>query len=434
MALFWYDSTDDLAALRNHLELRGIALGNNLAARSPDLVLTDNLLELLTLLNDTVTSDKDVVYAFIVDADTNVLVHTFDQGFPGNLLRNNQIPAGEPHHVQVFQTENDRIYDVAVPILDGKAGIVRLGMSESSIQTTYADHIRNFALLTGLILVLGLSLAYGLSSILTTPIARLSEAARAIGSGNFKWKAPIWAKDEIGVLGLAFNEMSDELKRKEEMREQLLAKVISAQEEERKRIARELHDETSQALTALMVGLRFAEDLTDHNMFKEKAAELRALTVQTLENIHHLATGLRPSLLDDMGLVIAIQTYVKEYSTNMNIKVDSQVSGYTGQRFSPEIEITIYRIVQEALTNVAKYAEASNVGVILRYRDSSLVAIIEDDGKGFDVKRINNSTEIINLGIFGMYERASLIGGRLTIESGPRKGTTIFLEVPLVPE
>ena len=109
VALFWYDSTDDLAALRNHLELRGIALGNNLAARSPDLVLTDNLLELFTLLNETVTSDKDVVYAFIVDADTNVLVHTFDQGFPVDLLRSNQIPAGEPHQVQVFQTENERI-------------------------------------------------------------------------------------------------------------------------------------------------------------------------------------------------------------------------------------------------------------------------------------------------------------------------------------
>ena len=320
---------------------------------------------------------------------------------------------------------------MAIPILGGKAGVVRLGMSEASINAIFAEHIRDILLLAVLILALGLSVSYGLASILTKPVSRLVEAARAVGRGDFRWQRPVWARDEIGSLGTAFNEMSEELKHKEEMREQLLAKVISAQEEERKRIARELHDETGQALTSLMVGLRYVEDSNDTVKVREKTAELRTLAAQTLENVHHLATELRPSLLDDLGLNIAIQRYTKEYSTKMKIKVDSHISSINEQRLPPEIEITVYRVIQEALTNIAKYAEADTVSVVLRYRDSSLLVIVEDNGKGFDVSSVMASPDGKKLGLFGMYERASLIGGNLTIESQPGDGTTIFLEVPL---
>lgn len=115
----------------------------------------------------------------------------------------------------------------------------------------------------------------------------------------------------------------------------------------------------------------------------------------------------------------------------MNINVDSHISGLSGQRLPSEVEVAVYRIIQEALTNVAKHAEARNVSVVLGYRDSSLMAVIEDDGKGFDVDRIMASASEKKLGLFGMHERASLIGGKLTIESQPGAGTTIFLEVPL---
>ena len=147
--------------------------------------------------------------------------------------------------------------------------------------------------------------------------------------------------------------------------------------------------------------------------------------------MHHLATELRPSLLDDLGLDAAIQRYTKEYSAKMKINVDLHVSGLSGQRLPSEVEVAVYRIIQEALTNIAKYAEASNVSVVLRYRDSLLMAIIEDDGKGFDVNSVMASEAESRLGLFGMYERASLIGGKLTIESQPAAGTTVFLKIPL---
>ncbi len=432
LVLVLYNYHHDLATLRNQLQERGKAIGASLAAQSRDLVLTNNQFALYTMVRDTYNADKDLVYVFVLDAEGNVLVHSFDDGFPTDLLGKNQVPAGALYRIQALQTENDTIQDVAVTILGGKAGAVRLGMSEASLRAASVEDVRNILLLTAVLLALGLSVAYGLSSILTEPVSRLAEAARAIGRGDFRWKAPVWAKDDIGSLGAAFNQMAKELKRKEEMRVQLLAKVISAQEEERKRIARELHDETGQALTSLMVGLRFLEDSAT-TAAGEKIAELRALAAQTLDEVHHLATELRPSLLDDLGLGAAIQRYIEEYSDKMNISVDSHISGLSGQRLPPEIEVAVYRITQEALTNIAKYADATNVSVVLRYRNSSLVAVIEDNGKGFDVRNVMASEDSKKLGLFGMYERASLIGGKLTIESKPASGTTIFLEVHLKP-
>lgn len=431
LTLVWYTYRDDSVVLKNELRERGIAIGTSLAAQSRDMILTHNQFALYSLIEDTHEANKDLIYAFVLDAEGNILVHTFDGGFPTDLLEVNQVTPGETYRVQELQTEDDTIQDVAVAVLGGKAGIIRLGISEANINALLMGHVRNVLIWVGLILLLGLTVAYGLASILTEPVSRMAEAARAIGRGDFLWRKPIWAKDEIGSLGAAFSEMSEELKRKEEMRAQLLAKVIAAQEEERKRIARELHDETSQALTSLMVGLKFIEGSAGVSDVREKTIELRALAAQTLDEVHHLAMELRPSLLDDLGLVAAIQRYVKEYSINMNINVDVHVSGLDDVRLSSEIEIAVYRIIQEALTNIAKYAEAKTVSIVLRHRDSSLVAIIEDDGKGFDVPGVMASSNQRKLGLFGMYERASLFGGKLTIESQLGEGTTIYLEVPL---
>ena len=431
LAMVWFAYRDVSAALRNELVERGITIGTGLAAQSRDLLVTNNQFLLHTLVKEQHAADNDLVYVFVLDGSGNIVVHTFGEGFPSDLLGINQVEPEEPYRVQALQTGNDWVQDVAVPVFGGKAGVVRLGMSEATIRAAVTEYIRNILLWVALIMVLGLYAAYGLASILARPISRLSEAARAIGKGDFKWKAPIWARDEVGNLGAAFNEMSNELKRKEEMREQLLAKVISAQENERKRIARELHDETSQALTSLMVGLKYAEDSTDTVQIRDKTAELRALAAQILENVHDLATELRPSLLDDLGLVAAIQRYTREYSTKMNIGVDFHASGLSEQRLPPEVDISVYRIIQEALTNITKHAEASSVSVILRYRDSSLVAIIEDDGSGFNVDSVMASPDEKGLGLFGMFERVSLIGGNITIESQPGVGTTIYLEVPL---
>ena len=430
VALVWYTYQDDFARSREQLQQRGIAISNSLAAQSRDLILTDSRFALYELLRSVSITDEDILYIFVLDASGEVLVHSFDGGFPLDLLDKNEVPKDEPYHIQVLRSKDVTIQDVAVPVLGGKAGVIRLGMSEATISTEVTKHIMGISVWVLLIIMLALVVAYAWTSFLTKPISQLAEAARAIGRGDFRWKAPVWAKDEIGSLGSAFNEMSQELILKEQMREQLLARLINAQEDERKRISRELHDETSQALTSLKVGLRLVEESADAAQVRKKLTELRALATQTLENVHQLAVELRPSLLDDLGLIAAIQRYTEEYSTEMNINVDSHASGFGEQRLPPEIEVTVYRIFQEALTNIVKHAEANNVSVVLSCHDSSLVVIIEDDGKGFDVNAVISSADGKRLGLFGMYERASLVGGKLTIESQPGAGTTIFLDIP----
>jgi signal transduction histidine kinase len=145
----------------------------------------------------------------------------------------------------------------------------------------------------------------------------------------------------------------EELHQKERLRGQLLEKVITVQEEERKRISRELHDETGQALTSLMVGLKVLAGAASLQEVQEKASQLRAVAAQTLDSVHHLALELRPSVLDDLGLVAAMQRYAKDWGENFGLRVDFQVTGLD-RRLSPQVETTAYRVVQEALTNVAR--------------------------------------------------------------------------------
>jgi len=431
LATVWFAQLDVTKALRLELIERGITIGTGLASQSRNLILTDNQFALYSLIKDQKAIHEEIIYIFVTDSSGHVLAHTYEGGFPSDLVGANRLESGALYSVQVIETPDYLIQDIAVPIHNINIGAVRIGLSEVAVTSTVTQYLRNILLWTTLIVVVGLAIAYSLTSFLTKPLSQLSEAARAIGKGDFKWEAPPWAQDEIGNLGVAFNDMSKELKHKEEMREQLMAKVISAQEDERKRIARELHDETGQTLTSMLVSLKVAEDSIDSPEARNKITELRSLTSTALERVHEMATELRPSILDDMGLVAAIKRYIEDYSINMNIKVDSHISGFEDRRLSPEIETTVYRIIQEALTNIIKHAEAHNVSVVMRLADASLTATVEDDGKGFNNKRAPAQENGNNLGIFGMNERASLVGGTLTIESAEKAGTTIFLQIPL---
>lgn len=229
----------------------------------------------------------------------------------------------------------------------------------------------------------------------------------------------------------------DDLRDKERVRRQLLEKIITAQEEERKRIARELHDDTGQALTSLMVGLRAANDAlavqNDHATARARLSELREIAAQTLEAVKRLARELRPPLLDDLGLAAALERYVANYQANFGLRVDLETSGLRQEeRLPPTVELTLYRVIQEALTNIVKHAHAQNVSLVVERKADKLIAIVEDDGCGFDVRAVVEATaEEGKLGLHGMRERIELVGGRLQFESAPGAGTSVFVEIPL---
>jgi signal transduction histidine kinase len=226
-----------------------------------------------------------------------------------------------------------------------------------------------------------------------------------------------------------------EVKQKEELRLKLLEKVINAQEDERKRIARELHDETSQSLTSLLLGLSILPDKKTESERNDHILQLRSMVQETLEAVHELAWQLRPSVLDKYGLCKALERYLEAYEEKYSIDVDLCILGLDGQRLQSEIEISVYRMVQEALTNVARYAKAGNVSVIVNRKPGLLTVIIEDDGVGFDAERVlAQDPSKYNLGIRGMQERAILLNGMLRIESGEGNGTTVFVHLPLAEE
>jgi signal transduction histidine kinase len=205
-----------------------------------------------------------------------------------------------------------------------------------------------------------------------------------------------------------------------------LSRVVAGQEVERRRLARELHDETGQALTSILLGLRSMDETSSSEEVRNAVSNLRELVVATLQDVRRLAVQLRPKALDDFGLVPALERLVQTFAETSGIEVQLE-SRLGAARLPPEVETTLYRIIQEALTNVVKHAEAHNISILLARRDRAVLAIIDDDGRGFD----SSVSEGDGIGLLGMHERVDLHNGRLTVESTPGVGTTLRVEVPL---
>jgi len=204
-------------------------------------------------------------------------------------------------------------------------------------------------------------------------------------------------------------------------------RVVAAQEEERRRLALELHDETGQALTSILLGLKAIGGAETKEDAQRAEADVRGLVVQALQDVRALAVELRPSALDDFGLGPAVERLAQTFGERSGI--GTNVETHLAVRLTPELETTLYRVVQEALSNVVKHAGAEHVSVVLAQRESGVAAIIEDDGQGFDESLIRPDA----LGLTGMRERLALVGGTLEIESAPGSGTTVAARVPVSP-
>lgn len=217
------------------------------------------------------------------------------------------------------------------------------------------------------------------------------------------------------------------------VRTEMLGQVIDAQEAERSRVARDLHDEIGQSLTSVLLGLRLVEDSLarpnpDVEDCRQRTAEVRELVAEALRQARTLAFELRPTVLDDLGLVAAMRRLVEEVGARGAPAVDLAVHGLDDDsRLVPEVETVVYRVVQEALTNVVRHAAASSASVVIARDGGRLRAVVEDDGHGFDLGAAHRPS----LGLGGMSERAQLVGGSLAIDSAQGRGTTVRLEVPV---
>ena len=316
---------------------------------------------------------------------------------------------------------------------------------------------RGFFILSVISVITALLLGIGLSRGIVRPIQALITATQRIAKGNLSEPVTVSSRDEIGILAKSFDTMrmklSDSLEsirrhnielehrvqeRTQQIRqsrqkvESLLKKIISSQEEERKRIARGLHDEILQDLSAFLIKLDICK-LYPKQFTTETLEEMRAIALKSLDDIHHLIQNLRPSVLDDLGLGAAVKWLLDKNLNQKGIQYYLTINAEMDERFDPRVEITLFRIIQEAIINIARHAKAENVIVVLRTQDHSVLVDIEDDGEGFDVHSMLRYTSDggRGLGLLGMKERTSLLDGKLEICSAPGSGTKISVRVPL---
>ncbi len=227
-------------------------------------------------------------------------------------------------------------------------------------------------------------------------------------------------------------ESNEQLRREMAEREALRRKLLHAQEEERRRIARELHDQMGQNLTALNVGLKSLLDRQSRSGLGSHVQHLQELAIQTARDLHRVAVELRPAVLDDLGLVKAIRALTENWSTRYGIDVDFEAGQYQPAGISSEIETILYRIIQEALNNVAKHSGATRVALVLRHTADHVHAIIEDDGRGFDAHVASQSGNgSARLGLLGIQERLDMVGGNFKVESAPERGATLLVRIPI---
>jgi signal transduction histidine kinase len=410
----------------------------------------------------------ETTYLDLVDGRGIVLASTqparafinSDHGrFLAGLIREKKAVVGACHtcHDQNgFPETREREVIAFAPLKSAPWGVSIRQAEREALAPSFSMERRFFYFGTATILV-ALLFAGGVARSVTRPLKMLTEAARRITGGDLDHQIPTLGEDELGILAQSLDRMQHtlktslqaiaegrreleakvqertreleglyrELQRKEELRGELLKKVIAVQEEERKRIARELHDETSQDLATLLLSIETTVGTSAEDL-KKKFIQMKALTDRTLDSIHRLIMDLRPSVLDDLGLTSAIRWVAESRLEPLGIDLTFAVKGQE-RRLKPEIETTLFRIGQEAISNIARHAEANSVSIAIEFTESRIRLEVEDNGQGFNFSESPNGS----FGLLGMKERATLLDGTFAIDSQPGNGTRLAVTIPL---
>ncbi|HWR43554.1 HAMP domain-containing sensor histidine kinase [Sporomusa sp.] len=436
-----WDNTDK--SLGEQLDKHGLELAANLASLGTNHILLGNSYSLFELINETHKHNQDVRYIYITDHQNRLLAHTFVTGFPKGLLDINRGKTDVPYSIVRMNTDEEVIRDITLPVENGMIGFVHVGMTEKAMREQLTALIKRMFFITLAVCIAAAVASASMAKSITQPLRQLSGYTDQLRQGALDINIAVGGSDEVGRLGLAFRQMAEslsktskernllieELKEKEQLRKILLNKVITAQEDERKRISRELHDEAGQSLTSLIVSLRILADRAADPAEKEILLGARELAACTLKDIRTLAVDLRPPAIDDLGLVPALTKYANDFHKRYSIAVDFSVTVNDG-RIHSQTATALYRIMQESLTNVVKHAGAKHIAINLEVNTKHIVLSVTDDGQGFKQSTIDQARQENRLGLYGMMERAELLGGTVEYASVPGQGTTIRVIVP----
>jgi len=327
-------------------------------------------------------------------------------------------------------------------------GMLLTDISMTPLEAPLAAELREtFLWGAGMILVTVIVVNLAMSRLVIRRLEGAAQALARFGRGQLDLRLPAGRLDEIGQLATAFNVMSQRiqseeaekralsegLRRESAQRYELLKRLITAQEEERRRVARDLHDELGQGLGGLALSLEAIEQMWANapEAVRDQLRQTRALVAETTNRAYDLILALRPSALDDLGLAPALRAHTERALKDTGVQLQIEARDLT-RRLPPEIEVALFRTFQEALTNIVRHAGASRVCIWLAARDGTFEGEINDNGRGFDLHEVRaNGGGPRGLGLLGMQERVAQCGGRLEVFSQPGAGTRIWIRIPI---
>ncbi len=420
-------------AMYDELQEQAESHAHSLATTLETPVLTGDIFSIEQRLEQKIQAFPDIRYVVVRDKAGRVLADSSGKG-PLKLRPASPACPSDERQRRLLLAQEGFIAESVFPVLNGEGGNVQLGIADHLIAQQLREVRRSSLFNFGFSLLLALGLALILTDLFARPIRHLVEMVNEIGAGDFASRARVFSRDEVGRLAIAFNEMAErleesniEMKQKEEIRVALLRRIVDLQEDERKRLSLELHDHLGQSLLSLLLQVQLSYSGNERSASQ---AEIEERVRCLMGDVHRLAWGMRPSVLDDYGLDTALRAYIEETSRLAGVQIDYQyLDANRGRRLPSVIELTLYRVAQEALTNVVRHAQAARSSVVVLRQELEVTLIVEDDGRGFDPKLTNERAG--GLGLVGMAERVAASRGRCDIESGENRGTAIRVRIPL---
>lgn len=411
------------------LEDRGVAIATEIAAMGSEPIQTSNLLALDELIYMAKNSNSFVEYIFIVDRENHIMAHTFQNGMPRALMAlhpSGMVQESGQADKMSFSSDHGRIHDILMPIEDGSPGYVRVGVNEQELNLLLVNNFLELFAITFLVGLLGALFVFKLTQIFTRPLESLMQRSELIAHGHFNQPPlEVVADDEFGRLMTAMNVMAEHLHMGEAERKRLLGHLLTVQEDERKRISMELHDESGQALTALMLSMRALANQTKDEETRQYILAVRDEAAHILQKLRNLAVELRPPALDELGVEAAVQNLLKAYEKYhavaifFSCRLDHEFDGVTS--------LAVYRIIQECMTNIFKHAQASRADILFEdMGDGKLRLVIRDDGIGLTKEKVREARQQNRLGIYGMQERIRILGGHMAIRSERPEWSTVY--------
>ena len=415
---------------------------------------------------DTINTPEDFQVVFLMDTRGEIIFAPNKVGV-GNKLDNTQpdcipchrlVPDDRPGSMIVTANDGQQVFRSMYPIRNSTEcsgchdpdqktiGLIMTDIPVAPVkQALEAGFRKNLYWWAGMILLTALIINFSIDSLVLKRLKKLTRSLQGFGKGRHDIRFETKTFDEIGQLGESFNTMGQQIEFDENekqklsnqihnqniQRGELLKHLITAQEDERKRVARELHDDLGQSLIALSFQVQSLERLfmSNPNKAMEQVNEINLLISETIERMYELILALRPSVLDEFGLVAAIGNHAKKYLDGSGINFTLDASNFSA-RLSPEVETALYRVFQEAIANVRRHAQAKNVKIRLEIKDGLFRGEIVDDGKGFDLQEIEyNGNEPRGLGMMSIKERIAQYCGEVEILSQLGKGTTVRVQL-----